>query len=412
MKKIIPLSILTSLLIPFAAVQAEENAQAEVTQTPHNPLSKPVAPDQIKAYCIDFNWARTSRAKKPFAIPGHWAESDPAEHVAWYKAMGANVIQTFAVSCNGYAWYKNGFVPEQPGLKHDFLREVVRLGHKEGMLVFGYFCAAANVKWVMDNPELNYPQKFKMKGDKPQSVGPKKCVVYTDEYLDYLSKAIKDAVSTTGIDGFMIDWLWMPGRNPADRRDGPIDWIDAEKKLYAQLMGEPFPGKDKLTNQQETAYSRKAIERCWDTIRKAAKEANPDCIIWLTVSHMKHAHVVGSKMFKEADWLMNEGGAMDVSPQLKSMIRPDTKLISCLAAWNGKDPSQVIPEAHKNGVGLYGFTAPTGRDGLVDLNKFMHKPISELKGDERNISALARSYHGVGPDAVWNGKDGFVPASE
>ena len=103
---------------------------------------------------------------------------------------------------------------------------------------------------------------------------------------------------------------------------------------------------------------------------------------------------------------------MDVSPQLKATIRPETKLISCLAAWNGKDPSQVIPEAHKNGVGLYGFTAPSGRDGLVNLNKFMHQPISELKGDERNISALARSYHGVGPDAAWNGKDGFVPAGE
>jgi len=83
------------------------------------------------------------------------------------------------------------------------------------------------------------------------------------------------------------------------------------------------------------------------------------------------------------------------------MIKPDTKLISCLAAWNGKDPSKVIPEAHENGVGLYGFTAPSpGKGGLVDLKKFMAKPIEELKGDERNTSALARTYHAVGPDAA------------
>lgn len=410
MKIIIPLIILTSLYISVAAVQAEENTQTEVV---HNPIAKPVAPDQIKAYCIDFNWANTGRSRKPFAKPGVWAESDPAAHVAWYKAMGANVIQTFAVSCNGYAWYKGGFVPEQPGLEHDFLREVVRLGHKEDMLVFGYFCAAANVKWVMDNPELNYPQKIVMKGDQPQSVGPKKCVVYTDEYLEYLSKSIKDAVSSTGIDGFMIDWIWMPERRPADRSDPPVGWIEAEKKLYAQLMGEPFPGEDKLTKEQETKYSRKAIDRCWTAIHTAAKEANPNCIIWLTVSHMKHEHVVGSKMFKEADWLMNEGGAMDVSPKLKSMIRDETKLISCLAAWNGKDPSAVIPEALKNGVGLYGFTAPSpGKSGLVNLEKFMSKPIEELKGDERNISALARTYHGASSDAVWNGKDGFTEKGE
>jgi hypothetical protein len=124
---------------------------------------------------------------------------------------------------------------------------------------------------------------------------------------------------------------------------------------------------------------------------------------------MKHAHVVNSKLFKQADWLMNEGGAMEVSPQLKAQIKPDTKLISCLAAWNGKDPSTVIPEAHKHGVGLYGFTAPSpGKGGLVNLEKFMTKPIEELKGDERNISALARTYHGVDSEAKWTGS-GFDP---
>jgi len=80
----------------------------------------------VKAYCIDFNWG--DGGPNGFAKPGLWAAADPAKHVAWYKAMGANVIQTFAVSCNGYAWYKNGKVPAQPGLKHDFLPEMVRLG--------------------------------------------------------------------------------------------------------------------------------------------------------------------------------------------------------------------------------------------------------------------------------------------
>ena len=85
-------------------------------------------PDEIKAYCIDFNWGEGG--PNGFAGPGLWADADPAKHVDWYKALGANVMQTFCVSCNGYAWYKNGVVPEQPGLKHDFLTEVVRLGHR------------------------------------------------------------------------------------------------------------------------------------------------------------------------------------------------------------------------------------------------------------------------------------------
>ena len=104
-------------------------------------------PKQIKAFCVDFNWY-----KGVFAPPGHWGDASPEQHVRWYEALGANTIQTFCVSCNGYAWYKGGFVPPQPGLKHDFLTDVVRLGHKRGMLVMGYFCVGANTKWATTTP--------------------------------------------------------------------------------------------------------------------------------------------------------------------------------------------------------------------------------------------------------------------
>ena len=49
MKKLIQISILSSLLVASTAALAAENAPAEVI---HNPLSNPVAPEQIKAYCI------------------------------------------------------------------------------------------------------------------------------------------------------------------------------------------------------------------------------------------------------------------------------------------------------------------------------------------------------------------------
>ena len=92
-------------------------------------------PGKIKSFCIDFNWHREEGPRtwfNDFASPGHWADASPEEHVLWYEALGANVIQTFAVSCNGYAWYKNGVVPPQPGLKYDFLTDVVKLGHQRG----------------------------------------------------------------------------------------------------------------------------------------------------------------------------------------------------------------------------------------------------------------------------------------
>ena len=351
----------------------------------------------IKAYCLDFNWAATGRRRKPFAKPGNWAGAVPAEHVAWYKTMGANVIQTFCVSTNGYAWYKNGVVPEQPGLKYDFLPEVVKLGHQEGMLVFGYFCAAANGRWAADHPDQSYgsPTTYH--------------IPYTDEYLAYLSAAIRDAVGKTGIDGFMVDWLWMPNRKATEGK-----WLDCEKKLYQELMGEPFPGEDKLTKDQDLAYSRKAIDRCWKTIHKAAKETNPDCLVWLTSNHINHPHVVNSDMYKEADWLMNEAGDMKRIDAVKAMVGKHTRLITCLARWNGRDATKVVPEALAAGVGLYGFTAPRKSSGLVPLEGILSRPVSELKGDDRNIAVLARAYHGASIDSVWNpATGGFTePASK
>jgi hypothetical protein len=344
--------------------------------------SEPVVIKDIKAYCLDFNWAATSRKRRPFASPGSWAAADPAKHVAWYKAMGANVIQTFCIPNNGYAWYKNGFVPEQPGLKHDFLPEVVKLGHKEGMLVFGYFCVQANGKWCQDHPDLTY-------GSGGHSI------TYTDEYLDYLSKSISD--------GFMVDWLWMPKRKSTEGK-----WLACEKKLYQQLMDAEFPGEDQLTKEQDLAYSRKAIARCWKTIRKAAKEANPKCILWLTSNNINHPHVVNSDMYKEVDWLMNEAGDMKRIAAVKTMVGPHTRLITCLARWNNQDATKVVPEALAAGVGLYGFTTPHTSDGLVHLEKILSRPVSELTGDSRNIAMLARAYHGVGIDAEWTEKDGFV----
>jgi len=341
---------------------------------------------EIKAYCIDFNWAPTNRRGKPFAKPGRWANSDPEEHLAWYKSIGANVIQTFCVSTNGYAWYKNGFVPEQPGLKNDFLPELVKLGHKEGMKVMGYFCIASNPRWAEMHPDLSYgsPTTYH--------------IPYTDEYLDFLSKSIHDAVSRTGIDGFMIDWLWMPNRKSTEGK-----WLECEKQLFKQLMGKEFPGKKKLSKEDYTAYSRKSIDRCWKAIRKAAKSANPKCIVWLTVNKMHHPHAVNSEMYKEVDWLMNEAGSVEEINKVKEMVGKHTQLITCLAVWNGQDASKTVPEALKAGVGLYGFTTPRDGRGLVPLKDIFNRQMTELSGDSKNIAMLARAYSGKSAFSEWEG---------
>ena len=131
--------------------------------------------EPIKAYGIDFNWDVSLGYPSGFAKPGLWADADPAEHVQWYADLGCNVIPSFAVSCNGYAWYKNGIIPEQPGLKHDFLTECVKLAHQKNIKVTGYFCAGSNTKWGLDHPDLSYEPVAMVH------------IPYTTAYLDYLS---------------------------------------------------------------------------------------------------------------------------------------------------------------------------------------------------------------------------------
>ena len=108
------------------------------------------------------------------------------------------------------------------------------------------FCAGSNTKWGKEHPDLSYG--FPSEPHIP----------FTDEYLKYLDSAIHDAVAKTGIDGFMLDWLRMPSRAANGGH-----WLECEKKLYAQLMGEPFPGEGRsLPAARMTESGRRVVARC------------------------------------------------------------------------------------------------------------------------------------------------------
>lgn len=330
----------------------------------------------IKAYCIDFNWGEGG--PNAFAKPGLWADANPEEHIKWYKDLGVNIIQTFIVSCNGYAWYKDGVVPPQPGLKHDFLPEMVKLGHKEGMKVMGYLCIGSNVRWAMENPNYSYGYPAD------------RHIPFTQKYLDYLDLTIRDAIKKTGIDGFMIDWLYQPNRNSTGG-----SWLNSEKQLYEELMGKSFPGVKNLSEEDYNAYSRLAIEKCWDVIYKATKETNPNTLIWLSAFDIVHPHIINSKMFKQIDLLMNEEGDLKKIEAIKSMSGKDTRLVTCLASWNNKDAKSVVVDAVKTGVGLYGFTKPNENSLLPSIDYYLSSPIDSFKGDNKNIATFARVFNNL-----------------
>ena len=341
---------------------------------------------EIKAFCIDFNWG--PGGPNGFAEPGLWADADPAEHVAWYKGLGVNVIQTFCVSCNGYAWYKNGVVPEQPGLKHDFLTDVVRLGHKEGMKVMGYFCVGANTRWAEEHPDQSY-------GNPSHTHIP-----FTTQYIDYLCGAAADALTTTGCDGFMVDWFFNGPYRPNDAR---LEWLPCELQMWKELMDGPFPGKDAITVRQETEFKRRAVERLWVRLRKAAKSANPDCVIWLSCHDLAHPQLVGSRVFKEVDWLMNEAGDIESINRTRKMAGRQTRLVTCVVGWGDRHNARTLTTAAKAaGVGVYGFSRPGNNSLPLPISTYLAKPIDAFTGNDRNIATLARWYNNIPFDVVKN----------
>lgn len=340
--------------------------------------------DEIRAYNIDFNWGEGG--PNGFAKPGLWADANPVDHVNWYAAMGCNVIQSFAVSCNGYAWYKNGVVPEQPGLKYDFLTEQVKLAHQKKIKVFGYFCAGANTKWGQDNPDKSY------------GIPASPHIPYTTQYLDYLCASIEDAIKKTDMDGVFIDWLWNPGATMEPYP--PLKWIPCEQVMFTELTGQPFPGIAKVTPELELLFRRKAIARCWSRIRQTVKKTKPDCIIWLTCCQLTSKDIAGSEMLKEVDWVLNEAGDIATTESVKSMLGKHTRLVTCLANWNKQDPTKVIPAALNDNVGLYGFTKPVLGSLMPPVDYYLSKPVDSLKGDEKNIAVLARAYNKLSIDYV------------
>lgn len=362
-----------SICLSASCVQKQKSGQALDT----------AVDEPIKAYNIDYNWGEGGA--HGFARPGLWADANPADHVEWYAAMGCNVIQSFAVSCNGYAWYKNGIIPEQPGLQHDFLTEQVRLARKKNMKVFGYFCVGANNKWEEDHPDLCY----RMDGQQ---------IPLTRHYLDYLCASIEDAIRKTDIDGIMLDWFYNPGggRDPLP----PLRWLPCEEEMYRELTGEAFPGKENITEDLSLAFRRKAIDRAWNRIRETAKRAKPECIIWLTANEVESKEYEGNTLLKEVDWLMNEAGDSERTQAMKNLAGPHTKLITCLARWNGQNPLEAVPDALSRGVGLYGFTKPVSGSIMPPVDYYLSTPVDTLKGDALNIAVLARCFNNLPFDYV------------
>lgn len=327
-------------------------------------VSPGLAGEKIKAFCIDFNWSPEGR----FAPPGMYAQASPEEHFRWYRELGVNTIQTFCVSCCGYAWYRSGVPPVMPGMRGDFLALITSLGHGAGIRVMGYFCIGANSYWGDTHPALSHGV--------PGNIWH---IPFTNAYLDYLSRSIEDVLKNVPIDGFMVDWLWS----------AKPSWLECEKFMYREFYGERFPGADYMTESHTADFMRRAVERAWIKIREAAKSVNDRTILWLSCSNLRDPQVAGSRIFKETDWLMNE----HPDPASLELVRQetglDTKIIQCLCGWGPQnDAEKVINDPRYSDAGFYGFAMPDPLTTLPPTDS--NEP--RYKGNARNIEIMRKVF--------------------
>ena len=326
--------------------------------------------ERIKAFCIDFNWG-----PKGFAPPGMYAHASAAEHFEWYRELGVNTIQTFCVSCPGYAWYRSGIAPVQPGMRGDFLKELTALGHAAGMRVMGYFCVGANTYWNEQHPQLSHPF--------PSAIA----IPFTTEYLDYLCAVIEEALTKTGIDGFMIDWVYNASHFYVDKK---YEWLACEKRMYAELFDAPFPGDEAMDEARINEFNRRATERCWNRIHKAAKTAKPDAILWLSCYDLRHPMLKDSRMLKEVDWLMNEHPDPAYLDAARKAAGPKTQIIQCICGWGDKhDAGRFVRDVRFADTGLYGFARP---DEKTTLPPEIDAADGAAKGNARNIAIIREAF--------------------
>jgi hypothetical protein len=253
------------------------------------------------------------------------------------------------------------------------------------MSVTGYFCIGANTKWGQDHPELSY-------GTPPNTHH----IPLTDAYLDYLGKAMEDAIRKTGIDGYMIDWVWNPSPKLRDK-----GWIESERKLFAQLMGKPFPSSGTPSAEDVLAFERKAIERCWLRIKQARDRANSKCMLWLSCSRLKDPAVTDSRLLRECDWVMNEAPSRDLLEAARPMVGPKTRLIQNVVGWVNHDAKAFLSDPANQRLDFYGFAEPRDNSLPLPVEQYLSKPIEAFNGkdrmavNDRNIAVMVRFYRGM-----------------
>jgi hypothetical protein len=167
------------------------------------------------------------------------------------------------------------------------------------------------------------------------------------------------------------------------------------------LTGRKFPESGRPSKEDKLEYERRAIDRCWTRIRATRDHANPNCILWLSVSNMGDPTVTDSKLLKECDWVMNESPDPRLYEAGKRMVGERTRLIQNLVGWAEHNAKDFLSDPKNRALDFYGFAEPRANSLPLPIEEYLNKPVEAFSGkdrlsaNDRNIAALARFYRGL-----------------
>ena len=201
------------------------------------------------------------------------------------------------------------------------------------------------------------------------------------------------------MEGFMIDWFWNPNVMLGKPNQSIKQrWLDCEKEMFVELMGYPFPGENKISKELLLEYNRRAINRCWQAIRKCAKAASPDCYIWLSCSMLDHPEMLDHPLIKEVEWLQNEAGDEATFSVIKPYLGENTRLITTFSDHffkvNNLKGEDVAKYALEQNIGLYCYVSPDV--ATKPISYYLDTPLDSFTGiGARNIAILARIFNNI-----------------
>ena len=222
----------------------------------------PKLTETYRHYCFDFNWVdKLDRQGKALS---DYSKMSAADHVKHLVEMKANSLMVFCMSISGYMFYDSEVGQRHPSLDYDYLKEIIQLGHKEGIAMELYvptmwadWLVQQHPSWGIRDSNGDLYTRF-FGGYHPDLNSPA-----ADWYVDVL----RELIPAYGGDAFFADGISF-------MRYGQSEFT---VKKFREEMGRDYPkslSEDpdwRATLRWEVAQ----VEKFWRRLRDTIKELDP-----------------------------------------------------------------------------------------------------------------------------------------